>query len=70
VKYLLLFALALSGCAERHELTACKGPYLALIPPPPPPPVADAPKPAPIAAPAPLQPAPKQQQAANQGGPK
>ena len=29
-----LLVLAVSGCAEHHELTACKGPYNALTPPP------------------------------------
>jgi hypothetical protein len=55
MKYLsaCLFLLAVSGCAEHHDLTQCKGPYLALSPPPPPP-LADAPMPAPIATPAPL----------------
>jgi hypothetical protein len=63
--FLILFAV--SGCAEHHTLTACRGPYLALTPPPPPP-VAEAPKAAPSASAAPLKPpAPKQQQAANQG---
>jgi hypothetical protein len=65
VKYLsaALLIFALSGCAEHHELTACKGPYSAM-PPPAPAPVVEAPK-----APPP-PPVMKQQQAANQGGPK
>lgn len=54
MKYLsagMLLLLALSGCAEHHELTSCKGPYMAMIPPPPPPSV-ETPKlsPKPVAA--------------------
>ena len=32
MKYLTacLFLIALAGCAEHHDLTACRGPYLAL----------------------------------------
>jgi hypothetical protein len=60
VKYLpVLLLLAVSACAEHHDLTQCKGPYLALSPPPPPP-IAEAPKAAPIAIPAPLKPAQQQ----------
>jgi len=51
VKYLpVLLLLAVSACAEHHDLTQCKGPYLALSPPPPPP-IAEAPKAAPLAIP-------------------
>ena len=57
---LLLFAVA--GCANKHELTSCKGPYAALIPPPPaiePPKISL--KAAPIVAPPILKPVAKQQ---------
>jgi hypothetical protein len=55
-----MLILALSGCAEHHELTSCKGPYSAL---PPPVPVAETPKTAPIAIQPPLKAAAKQQAA-------
>jgi hypothetical protein len=44
MKYLscVLLALAVSACAEHHDLTQCQGPYLALTTPPAP--VAEAPK--------------------------
>jgi hypothetical protein len=37
MKYLpvCLLVLAVSACTEHHDLTQCKGPYLALSPPPP-----------------------------------
>lgn len=46
MKYLSasLVLLAVAGCAEHHDLTQCKGPYLALAAPTPPPVAADAPK--------------------------
>jgi hypothetical protein len=52
MKYLscVLLALAVSACAEHHDLTQCQGPYLALTTPPAP--VAEAPKAVPIVAPA------------------
>ena len=44
MKYLPLL-LMLGACGEHHDLTQCKGPYLAVNPPPPP--AAEAPIPAP-----------------------
>jgi hypothetical protein len=66
MKYLscVLLALAVSACAEHHDLTQCQGPYLALTTPRAP--VAEAPKDVPVVGPAtapPLVPSkPAQQQ--------
>jgi hypothetical protein len=46
----VLLLLAISGCAEHHDLSTCGGPYSALSPPP----LAELPKAAPGASPASL----------------
>jgi hypothetical protein len=50
MKYLpLLLLLAVAACAEHHDLSQCKGPYLSLGPPAPPPVAATPPAPPPLA---------------------
>jgi hypothetical protein len=50
MKYLpLLLLFAVAACAEHHDLSQCKGPYLSLGPPAPPPVAATPPAPPPLA---------------------
>ena len=51
MKYLPLLLLAVAACAEHHDLSQCKGPYLSLGPPAPPPVAATPPAPSPLAPP-------------------
>jgi hypothetical protein len=62
MKYLIaaVALLAVAGCAEHHDLTQCKGPYLAFMPPPQPPAAESVPAPAPP--PTPGEPAGQQPQ--------